>query len=86
MFIVGAALGPMHHYYYIYIDKVLPHVTMKNVTFKILCDQFIVSPVTLLCFFYGMGFLEGKTLERSTQEIKKKFSFVYMVIYFSIYN
>lgn len=79
MFVVGNALGPLHHYWYIYLDKMLPHVTIKTVVQKILYDQFLISPITLVCFFYGMGILEQKSLGQSTDEIKTKFSFVYMV-------
>ncbi|KPJ09731.1 Mpv17-like protein 2 [Papilio machaon] len=78
MFIVGTIMGPMHHYYYIYLDKVLPYADVKTVVKKIACDQLFASPATLLCFFYGMGTLENKTLEQSTLEVKQKFVYVYM--------
>lgn len=79
MFIVGTLLGPAHHYYYIYLDKILPQVNLKTVAKKILCDQLFASPATIICFFYGMGILEKKTMKQSTIELKDKFKYVYMV-------
>lgn len=79
MFIVGTLMGPMHHYYYIYLDKVLPRADLKTVFKKIICDQLIASPATILCFFYGMGILESKTFSKSTAEIYEKFRYVYAV-------
>lgn len=77
MFTVGTAMGPLHHYYYEYLDKVLPKANLKTVFLKIACDQAFASPLTLISFFYGMGFLEHKTLQDSTAEIKKKLMYAY---------
>lgn len=82
MLIVGSAIGPLHHYYYVYLDKLLPQVNLKIVAKKIFCDQFIASPLTIVAFFYGMGLLEKKTLVKSTEELNEKFKFVYMVTNF----
>ncbi|XP_037302546.1 mpv17-like protein 2 [Manduca sexta] len=78
VFIVGTLMGPMHHYYYIYLDKILPKANFKTVFTKILCDQAVVSPLTILCYFYGMGILENKSLEESKDELVKKFKYVYL--------
>lgn len=79
MFIVGTLMGPMHHYYYVYLDKIIPKVNLKTVFQKILCDQLFASPATILCFFYGMGILESKSFSDSTAEISQKFKYVYTV-------
>ncbi|XP_023934977.1 mpv17-like protein 2 [Bicyclus anynana] len=78
MLIVGSVMGPLHHYYYIYLDKLLPLANMRTVTIKILCDQFFASPATILCFFYGMGVLENKSISECTEEIKQKFAYTYL--------
>ncbi|XP_022120306.2 mpv17-like protein 2 [Pieris rapae] len=78
MFIIGTLMGPLHHFYYIYLDKLLPHTDLKTVGKKILNDQLLASPATILCFFYGLGFLEGKSMKQSTDEIKDKFALVYI--------
>lgn len=72
-------MGPLHHFYYIYLDKILPNTDLKTVGKKILNDQLLASPATILCFFYGLGFLEGKKIKESTEEIRDKFGFVYLV-------
>lgn len=79
MFIVGTLMGPMHHAYYIYLDKLLPRADLKTVFKKIFYDQIIASPATIICFFYGMGFLESKSIKECNNEITKKFKYVYTV-------
>lgn len=79
MLIVGTVMGPLHHYYYIYLDKLLPLANLKTVAYKIISDQLIASPATILCFFYGMGLLEDKSVSECTGEIKEKFVYTYLV-------
>ncbi|XP_026328480.1 PXMP2/4 family protein 4-like isoform X2 [Hyposmocoma kahamanoa] len=78
MLIVGGMLGPMHHYYYIKLDKLIPKVNLKTVFIKIAADQFVCAPLTILFFFFGMGVLENKPLQEISDEIKLKFKYVYM--------
>lgn len=79
MFIVGVMLGSLHHYYYVKLDKILPKTDYSTITKKILYDQLAVSPLTIVCFFYGMGILERKTMQQSTEEVARKFKYVYLV-------
>lgn len=79
MLIVGGMLGPLHHYYYIKLDKLIPKVNLKTVLIKIAADQCVCAPLTILLFFYGMGVLENKTLKEISDEIKQKFKYVYLV-------
>ncbi|XP_039749304.1 mpv17-like protein 2 [Pararge aegeria] len=78
MLIVGTVMGPLHHYYYIYLDKLMPLANLKTVAIKIISDQLFASPATILCFFYGMGVLEKKTISQCTEEIKQKFVYTYL--------
>ncbi|XP_013187761.2 mpv17-like protein 2 [Amyelois transitella] len=78
MFIVGTLVGPLHHFYYIQLDKILPQNNLKTVAMKIICDQVFASPATIVCFFYGMGVLERKSFAQSTEEIGQKFKYVYL--------
>lgn len=79
MFWVGILLGPLHHVYYEYVDRIWPGSTMRDVRKKIYADQFIASPLTIVFFFYGMGYLEKKNLQHSTDELVDKFGWVYLV-------
>lgn len=79
MFVVGLALGPVYHYYYVWIAKKWPARTAKIITWKIALDQFIMSPICIAMFFYGMGYLEKKSFGDMNKEIKHKFKEVYLV-------
>lgn len=79
MFIVGALQGPMHHYVYRWMDTVMPVQTLKNITRKILIDQFVMSPICILMFFYSACFLEHKSLEETNDEILEKFHYIYLM-------
>lgn len=79
MFIAGLVLGPIHHYFYGYMVRIMPARDMRTVTKKLLADQIIMSPLCIVAFFYGMGSMEGKTLVGCTEELKEKFGAVYMV-------
>ncbi|CAG9773055.1 unnamed protein product [Ceutorhynchus assimilis] len=79
MFTVGIALGPLHHYYYIYIAKVMPKRNLATVFTKIGLDQFIMSPIFIGAFFYSMGALEMKPLKKMNEEILNKFMEVYVM-------
>lgn len=85
MFYVGLALGPLHHFFYKYLDFFLPNKTIHSATQKIFYDQIIMSPACIACFFYGMGLLEGKNVGECTDEIKLKAPKVYLVFIY-IYN
>uniref|UniRef100_A0A6P7GXY6 Mpv17-like protein 2 n=1 Tax=Diabrotica virgifera virgifera TaxID=50390 RepID=A0A6P7GXY6_DIAVI len=77
MFIVGLALGPIHHYYYIGIAKKWPERTTKIILWKIALDQFIMSPICIACFFFGLNALEMRPFKEAVNEFKQKFYAVY---------
>ena len=39
MFVVGLSQGPLHHYWYGYLDRLLPSRSLRTVGLKILADQ-----------------------------------------------
>ncbi|KAK5645139.1 hypothetical protein RI129_006439 [Pyrocoelia pectoralis] len=77
MFITGLAFGPLHHYFYMWLDKALPQRTLKVISQKILWDQIVMSPLCIVVFIYGVAGLEGKTIKSSTNELKEKFVDIY---------
>lgn len=79
MFLTGLLFGPVHHYFYAWMDKRIPHRSVKFVTQKILLDQIIMSPVCIVLFFYSMGALEGRPSKETTVEMKEKFIPIYVV-------
>ena len=63
MFLVGVAGGPPHHYWYRFLDRILPAKTRETVLKKILADQLVAAPAFAFIFFYGMGILQGKAMD-----------------------
>lgn len=76
---VGFIEGPLHHFYYGYLDRFLPGMDGKTVFLKIILDQILASPLFISTFFYGMGLLEGKSLRECTKEVKRDIVTVYTV-------
>ena len=79
MFAVGLSQGPLHHYWYGYLDRVLPSRSLRTVGLKILADQLAAAPFFAITFFYGMGLLQGKGLDGCWTEFVAKFPAVYLV-------
>lgn len=79
MFLVGTIQGPIHHYFYGWLDRKYVGATLKITTIKILYDQFIMSPVCIAAFFYPAGWLDGQSTESCTNELSSKFLKVYVV-------
>lgn len=75
---VGTIQGPMHHYYYGYVDRLFPKSDGRSVFSKIMADQFVASPLFIFSYFYIAEFFEGKTLVQANEEIKDKFLTVYI--------
>lgn len=76
---IGFAFGPLHHYFYVYLNKIYPGTDIMSISKKILADQIVMSPACIATFFYGMGILESKSMAESHDEFKKKFMEVYKV-------
>ena len=53
MMCMGVIMGPFNHYWYTFLDKVLPGATSSTVVKKILMDQIIASPYFAFSFFVG---------------------------------
>ncbi|XP_063772169.1 mpv17-like protein 2 isoform X2 [Pseudophryne corroboree] len=73
MLVIGSCLGPLDHYWYIWLDRLLPGATVQLVVKKVLLEQILVSPVLSSLFFMGLGTMEGQTLRCSWQEFQGKF-------------
>lgn len=78
MCLVGAIQGPLHHYFYGWLDTKYTGATVKITTIKILYDQFVMSPVCIVAFFYPAGWLFGQNTEQCTKELQSKFLKVYI--------
>ncbi|XP_023173987.1 mpv17-like protein 2 [Drosophila hydei] len=79
MFVAGSVQGPFHHFIYNWMDRVMPHRTMRNIINKILIDQIVMSPICILLFFYTVCSLERQTLQATNQELIGKFPYIYLM-------
>ncbi|CAG7717217.1 unnamed protein product [Allacma fusca] len=79
MGVIGVLLGPTHHYFYKYLDVLIPRRDGRSIFKKIMADQLIACPMFSVQFFMGMAYLEGKSLPECWGEFKKKFPTVYAV-------
>ena len=56
LFFIGLAFGPVNHFWYSLLDRILPQITKKTVFKKILLDQSIFGPVCVCVFVLGNSF------------------------------
>lgn len=77
MMIVGFGTGLPQHWWYSWLDRVLPGISIQNVAKKVLLDQVICAPLICFAFFMGSSLLEQHSLQQSWNEFQAKFLIVY---------
>ncbi len=72
VFVSNLFVGPTCHYWYLFLDTVLPGRTATIVLKKILVDQLIFSPVTISMFLVIVGLQEGRKGNELVKDLKDK--------------
>lgn len=76
MFVVGCAGGPLHHFFYSWLDVKYPGVTLRTTTIKILYDQFVMAPLCIGIFFFTAGWMYGQSNVNCWNELKSKIAVI----------
>lgn len=63
--------GPLSHYFYLYMEHLIPPTVPFAVLQRLMLDRLIFAPAFLLLFFVVMNFLEGKSLSTLSERMKK---------------
>ena len=77
MAISGSTVGVICHFWYQYLDRLLPGRSIQIVIKKVIIDQIICSPICISVFFITIGLFESKSLEELRNDIKNKFIRLY---------
>ena len=69
--IQGLIFGPAYHFWYIFLDRLLPGYTVRVVLKKVFIDQ-LMAPVSVGVYLSALGSLEGLGPKDIIKDIKKK--------------
>ncbi|XP_029003980.3 mpv17-like protein 2 [Betta splendens] len=70
-------MGPLMHYWYLWLDRVCVGKTLSTVGKKIVADQLIGSPLIGVWYFLSMDLMEGQTFAEAWEDFKNKFWEIY---------
>jgi len=74
--LVGCAIfGPINHYWYTFLDKLIVGTSFKNVVKKVIVDQ-LSLPIPIMVFFTAMSIMRAKP--DILEELKAKFLSTYI--------
>ena len=72
IYCTGLAIGPCRHFWYQFLDRILPGRTLRIVGKKVLLDQVVFSPVNIGLFLVILGWLEGEQVKTVVKELQEK--------------
>ncbi|KAF7239851.1 Peroxisomal membrane protein 2 [Varanus komodoensis] len=62
--------GPLSHYFYLYLEQLIPSDVPFAVVRRLLLDRLVVAPAFLALFFFVMNLLEGKGASAFVKRMK----------------
>ncbi|GFO16326.1 mpv17-like protein 2 [Plakobranchus ocellatus] len=66
----GLAVGPVVHYWYLYLDRWFPGRNAASLIKKVILDQIVLSPIYITLFIVTIGALEGQPWTLMKEEFK----------------
>jgi len=64
---------PVLHFYYMLLEFLFPGQSPIHIFLKVCCDVLLFTPLSILVFFAGIGFMEGLTLSEIQQQINSSY-------------
>jgi protein Mpv17 len=77
--VIGSILGSVQHLFYRSLDNRYPARDAFTIAKKIFIDQTVCTPLNIVVFIYGLGFLEHKTFAEINEEFKDKCAMIFLV-------
>ncbi|XP_020634310.3 peroxisomal membrane protein 2 [Pogona vitticeps] len=65
--------GPLSHYFYLYLEQLVPSDAPFAIIKKLLVDRLLVAPAFLLLFFFIMNLLEGHDSAAFAKKLKSSY-------------
>ncbi|XP_043924602.1 peroxisomal membrane protein 2 [Protopterus annectens] len=65
--------GPVSHYFYLYLEQLVPATVPFSFVKKLLVDRLLFAPAFLLLFFLIMNILEGKNVNVFLHKMKSSY-------------
>ncbi|XP_061458550.1 peroxisomal membrane protein 2 [Rhineura floridana] len=65
--------GPLSHYFYLYLEQLIPSDVPFSIVKRLLLDRLVVAPAFLALFFFVMNLLEGKDTATFVKRMKTSY-------------
>jgi len=78
MLLMGLFHGAPRHYFYVYLERVIPGKTVGSAAKKVFFDQTVLSVFIDTTFLYGISLMEGRTPTEAWHDLQSKFMHVYI--------
>ncbi|XP_053135152.1 peroxisomal membrane protein 2 [Hemicordylus capensis] len=65
--------GPLSHYFYLYLERLIPSDVPFAIVKKLLVDRLLVAPAFVALFFLIMSLLEGKNTSAFIKRMKSSY-------------
>ena len=72
IFAANCVLGPVCHYWYIFLERCFTGKSLKILAKKVLLDQALFSPAYILVFFGVIGVLENMSIRNIVTDLNTK--------------